>query len=209
MPKEINIKARGKYGRAKDKALTHTERKNLINNLDNTRDRAILIAGAYAGMRQGEIVQCRKSWLEFQEFGVKKVLAIKIPSECRDLGNKLKLWRPKTRRPRTTYLFDMGLAREFFNYFNDNEEGIRMDPRNLSEYRVKIKMGDIIGRKISSHCLRAGSTTYITTELNLKISDASSMLGHKDERTTLDHYKGVNQASTEASIFARYNEVKD
>ena len=209
MPKEINLNQRGKYGKSKDKALTYTERTNLINNIENTKDRVILIGGAYAGLRQGELVQCRKDWLEWKEFGDKKVLAINIPGECRNLKNKYGVWKPKTRRSRTTYIFDLGLAREFYNYFNDNELGINISERNLSEYRVKIIMGNMIGRKISSHCLRASTTNYLVKELGLDIGDAATLLGHKDERTTLDHYKGLSKANTEASIYKILNKVNN
>jgi len=200
MPKEININKRKAYGSSKDKSITYTERENLINNLENTRDRVILIAGAYAGMRQGEIVQCRLDWLEWQNYNNIKILAINIPDETRDLKNKLKLWRPKTKRPRTTYIFDSMLAREFYNFFKDNPKGINLCERNLSEYRVKIIMGNMIGRKISSHCLRAGATNYLIKEIGLDVGDASTILGHRDERTTLDHYKGLSKSNTEANI---------
>jgi len=206
MPKEININVRKKYGKSKDKALSYTERENLIDNLENTRDRVILILGAYAGMRQGEIIQCRKEWLDWKDFGKKKVLAINIPAECRNIKNKLELWRPKTRRERTTYIFDVGLAREIYNFFKDNSLGVNISERNLSEYRVKIIMGDMIGRKISSHCLRAGATNYLIKEIGLDIGDTATILGHKDERTTLDHYKGLSKANTEASILKIFNE---
>lgn len=197
--KEIKLNVRGKYGSAKDKALTVTERLKLFDVLLDRKDRVILILGALAGMRQGEMVQCRKSWLSWKDFGDTKVLVITIPNECRNMKMKYEVWRPKVRRGRITYVFNPVYARELFNFYQVTES-INLVERNISEYRVKYKMGDIINRKISGHCLRAGATYYLRKEVGLDDIDIASMLGHKDLRTTHGHYTAINTANTEASI---------
>ncbi len=203
----INLNQRGKYGSSKDKALLPSEFAILKDNLKNPMDRVILLLGYVAGLRAGEILQCRKEWLNWIELNNKKVLSVNIPSECRNVKMKYEIWRPKTKRPRNTYIIDSAFAQEIFSYFEHVESIPIKSERNLSEYRVKVKFTSLLpprNHNLSSHCLRAGSTDYLRT-LGFGIRDVAYMLGHKDERTTLSHYNKPTQSGVESAIMEIMN----
>jgi len=195
---EINLNKRQKYGSAKDKAVTINEAEHIIKELKNPTDRAIFILGFYAGLRVCEIAQIRSSWIKWEKLGNAEVLLITIPDEARDNFNNYKVWCAKSKTGRTTYIFNQVLGKEIEQYFIYNNF-INLSKRNISEYRIKKIMGKIINRKISAHCLRAGST-YQYSQYGLNRSDVAYILGHKDTRTTDAHYTAINKANTENSI---------
>ena len=190
---EINIKARGKYGSAKDKALTPDKRKELLSLLSG-KEKIIFILGAYAGLRVGEIQQARKEWICRKVFNNKEVLAITIPNECRDIKNKYKIWRPKTKRARTTYIFDPQIFSDveaYFNYVDDLKLSVRgIQALSYRKFETSI------------HSLRATAQNYFKYELNLPTEIIAVMLGHRDIRTTLQHYTSLNTAQAESFLFS-------
>ena len=155
MNREITIKKSKKgikYSKSADKALTFEELEYLQYNINNIRERIILIGLAFAGLRIGELVQCRKDWLRWDvlDSGDKKkrVLAIDIPSQDRNILNKYMLWTPKTKTERTTYILDELLSQTFFDYYMNNNNGISSEfetknllhlNRNISVYIVGTK----------------------------------------------------------------------
>lgn len=147
---------RGKYGKSSEKALSFPELDYLRYNLDEIKERIILIGNAYTGMRIEEFIQCRKEWIRFDilEHDGKKlrVLAIDIPEEDKNITNLYSTWRPKTRNARTTYIIDELLAQEFYNYY-------KLHPKGISE-EFKSKKVKSIARNIS---------TYIIGEKFLKL----------------------------------------
>lgn len=202
---EINLNQ--KYGSSKDKALLPSEFKTLNSKLKKPMDRIILLLGYVGGLRAGEIIQCRKSWFNWIELDNVEVLAINIPSECRDIKNLYAIWRPKTKNARTTYIIDRVIGTEIYSYYQHNESIPIKSERNLSEYRVKVKFTELLpprNHKLSSHCLRAGCTDYLRTK-GFGVRDVAYMLGHKDERTTLSHYNKPTQAGVESSIMEIMN----
>jgi integrase len=191
----ININSRGNYGSAKDKALHPSARDELFNKLTNLRDRTILILGCYGGLRVGEIQQVRKEWLKRQKINDKEVLTITIPEECRDINNLYKLWRPKTKRGRTTYLFNKELWLEVENYYNYNisiQLGIRAI-QNISYNKFNVNI----------HSLRAMAQNYFKFEMNMPIEVIAVLLGHKDINTTTKHYMSLNSAQAESYLLQK------
>jgi len=191
----LNINSRGKYGSAKDKALNPSARDELFRKLTNLRDRTILILGCYGGLRVGEIQQVRKDWLKRQKINDKEVLTITIPDECRDINNLYKLWRPKTKRGRTTYLFNKELWLEVENYYNYNisiQLGIRAI-QNISYNKFNVNI----------HSLRAMAQNYFKFEMNMPIEVIAVLLGHKDIKTTTKHYMSLNSAQAESYLLQK------
>ncbi|MFO7814407.1 MAG: hypothetical protein R6V14_01485 [Halanaerobiales bacterium] len=193
--KKINIKARGKYGSAKDKALKPDKRKEILRSLSG-RDKVAFILSAHAGLRVGEIEQCRKEWLERKTFKEKEVLAISIPAECRNIQNKYEIWRPKTKRERTTYIFEPELYSDVEAYFNYNES-VKLTIRGLQDVSYR-KFG------VNIHSLRATAQNYMKYELLLPTEIIAVMLGHKDVRTTLQHYTSLNTAQAESYLINHF-----
>ena len=148
-------KPRGSYGKSKDKALSTDELNYLTFELHNDRDRVILIGNAYGGMRIGEFIQCRLSWLEWTTLddGNNKmhVLAIKIPHEDKNIVNlnSKVLWSPKTHDScRTTYIIDENFAQQFYSFYKKNPRGIcecfkskdhKSIERNISAYIIAVR----------------------------------------------------------------------
>ncbi len=190
--KEINLNSRGKYGSAKDKALSPNKRKEVLKSLKDDKNKVLFILGAYAGMRVGEIEQCRLNWLERLDIEGKEVLAINIPHECRDINNKYSIWRPKTKNGRTTYLFDKELYLEVENFYKYNE-GFSIGIRALQNRCYKIT-------GVSPHALRATAQNYFKYEEGFTAEVIATILGHKDIRTTLQHYNSMNRAQVEAYL---------
>lgn len=198
MTKHINLKK--PYGSSKEKALTIREMDFLERNLEDTKNRIILIGLAYAGLRQGELYQCRKSWLHWQDTeSGERILAVNIPNEDRNIKNKLQIWRPKTRRERTTFIMRQDLGKEFYNFFKENSKGIDIDPNMISMYRVKKQMGDMLERKnISGHALRASYVTYMKHVYGASPNFIAATYGHTDIRMTMKHYEGISRGNAEA-----------
>jgi integrase len=192
----ININTRGKYGSAKEKALTPNERVRIYSECKDNKDKIIFILSAYAGLRVGEITQVRTEWLKRDKFGDKEVLSIAIPNECRDLRNKYKIWKPKTKNSRTTYLFSKELWLEVENYFKYNES-IGLSLRGIQERCYRLT-------KVSIHGMRATAQNYFKYEMDLPAEVIAVFLGHKDIRTTLQHYNTLNKAQAESFLIQRY-----
>lgn len=199
MVKIINLKQ--EYGKSKDKALPPKERDELHKQLKDTKDKILFILGAYGGLRVGEIAQCRFNWLEWKEFNDEKVLAINIPNEDKDSKNLYKLWRPKTKKGRTTYIFKNDCANELYFYFKHNERGLQLTERAL-RYRVSRSWGL---KNFSPHALRAMAQNYFLYELNFEPKVIAVMLGHSDIRTTMKFYNTMNKASVESYLVNRGN----
>ncbi len=208
------LNRRGDYGSAKDKSLLVTEFEILNKELTNPMDRTILSLGYLGGLRAGEMLQCRLSWMSWVEFNNKRVLKITIPDNCRDINNKHSIWKQKKPRKnkdidytRQTYVLDVSAAVELYSYFQHNESIPLTTERTLSEYRVKVKLGSLLTDRtkvLSSHCLRAGATDNFRI-LGFSIRNVAYMLGHRDERTTLGHYNKPTQAGVESSIMEIMN----
>jgi integrase len=195
----ININARGKYGSSKDKALTPNKREEVYKNLKDNKDKVIFILSAYAGLRVGEIYQMRKEWLERTFFNEKEVLKINIPNECRDIRNKYRIWRPKTKSGRSTYIFDKERFLEVESFFNYNES-LGLAIRTI-QYRVYKMCG------VSIHSLRATAQNYFKYEMNFPAEVIAVFLGHKDIRTTLQHYNTLNVAQAESFLIQKYKNI--
>jgi len=196
--KIINIIQRGKYGSAKDKALTPESRKETYTQCRDAKDKVFYILGAYAGMRVGEMEQCRKDWVKRSSFSGKECLSITIPDECRNNHNKYEVWRPKTKNGRTTYIFDKELWIEVENFYNYNDDlGLTIRGIQSRCYRLT---------KTSVHSLRATAQNFLKYEMLFPAEVIAVLLGHKDVRTTMQHYNTLNRAQAESYLVQRYKE---
>lgn len=194
--KIIDLNKRGKYGSAKDKAKSLKELQELLKILKDPKSRMIIILCGFAGFRVGELTQLRKEWLNRIDFNGKEVLSINIPNECRDINNKYSIWRPKTKRERTTYLFDKELFLEVEHFYLYNES-INLKIRGLQNRTYKL-----IG--VSIHSLRASATNYYRF-INMPIEVTSVFLGHKEIKTTQKHYSSLNKAMAENYLLNTLN----
>lgn len=209
--KVINLNARGKYGKSADKSLEFEELEFLRYGLEDKKERLILIATAYAGLRIGELVQCRKEWLRWDVLvsGEDKlrVLAIDIPEKTRNILNLYSNWNPKTKSKRTTYIIDENLAELFYGFYMDNPKGIselfksknhKSICRNISTYIIGTKFlkyliefhrsngkeeDEIkeIRSKLSSHPLRSTYENLLFYKYKISIDISASILGHSEE----------------------------
>lgn len=151
--KIIKLNQRKKYGKSSDKALSFQELDFLRYHIEDIKEKTILIGTAFSGMRISELVQCRLSWLRWDILenrnGKKlRVLAIDIPGETKDIFNKYRLWSPKTKKSRTTYILDETLAESFKLFYETYPDGIsklfksknmKSIIRNISIYTIGIK----------------------------------------------------------------------
>lgn len=157
-----------KYGSAADKALSFEELEYLRYNIQDHRNRVILIGTAFGGMRITELIQCRKAWCRWDTLEAngekKRVLAIDIPIEDKNIVNKhMKDWRIKTynkwkvsgQLKRTTYILDETLATEFMLFYNERPDGIstlfkskkeKSIARNISSYIISVIFKDVLLR---------------------------------------------------------------
>lgn len=203
--KKVNLNKRGDYGSAKDKALNPTDRETLYSKLKHQQDKVIFLLGSYAGLRVGEIEQIRKDWIERKKFNNKEVLAITIPLECRNMRNKYFIWKSKSKKQRTTYLFNKEQWLEVESYFNVNEN-VNLSIRGLQE-RVYRFTAMILLKKKSIHTLRATAQNYLKYEMNLIPEVIAVILGHEDVRTTLQHYNTLDTAQAESFLIQKFKEV--
>jgi len=203
--KEINLRA---TGHSKDKALTPSERDRLRTELKHEKLRIVFILGAYAGLRCREIAQTRFSWIEWQEIEGKKILVLNIPTEARDIRNKYKLFRPKTKVGRTTYIFDNELANEVYFYYKHNIDGLVVSESYIRR-EVRKHFNTMLGRSldyedkhlaVSTHALRSTAQNYFKFELGHADEFIQLCFGWKDLRTIQNHYRTMNRASGESYL---------
>lgn len=172
---------RGDYGKSSDKSPRFEELDYLRYNLNNRRDKIILIGVGFAGLRIEEFVQNRLAWMywEILENGEKKmrVLRIRIPEQDKEIVNpNSKLpWSPKTKQSiRSTYILDETLAETFMNFYQEH-------PKGISEL-FKTKKTESVCRNISS---------YIIAVQWLEI------LREYHRKKLLEKYKGVEIAQSQ------------
>ena len=227
----IQIDVRNKRGSAKDKALSPNERKYLLETIVEPKHRIILILEGLGALRTEEMAQCRFSWLKRTSFNGVEVLAVNIPSQDSDTRDKKKKWynaqttinkdtnfnkfKTKVREPRTTYIFELNLIFEVFEWFRNNPDGLQMTRQNISTIIVKNKFRPLIDKLreeeglneeeikkkgLTSHGLRASAINYFYYERNLPMNVIKVIVGHKDERTTQKHYESMNKESVEGFL---------
>jgi integrase len=198
----IELDIRKKRGSSKTKALTQEEKFNLLNTfeqLGSKKDLAILILGAYAGLRVGEITQVRPEWLKFikvkSESGQDlEILEINLPEECYSLRKKYRttIFRTKNRKARTTFIFDLKLAMFIKNYFDYEDVALS---RQAVLYRV-YSWNKILNRQknvLTVHALRSTATNYMIYEKKLAPEFVQMCLGHTDIRTTYENYRSTGK----------------
>jgi len=201
--KEINLNKRGNYGSSKDKALTPTERGILEKKIDNDRDKVLFLVMVYAGLRVGEVEQLRFEWLKkvYDDKKDRQYLVIHIPNEAKNIRNKYKLWRPKTRRERYIYLFDSDIYNEIY-FFLKTHNNFGISVRQIRN--IVYSWGKILKKNISPHALRATCQNYWKYELDLKLEVISYMLGHINVKTTLSFYDTRDVAQVESYLLNIY-----
>jgi integrase len=197
--KHINLNARGKYGKASEKALTFDELDYLRHNIENRREKIILIGLAYAGLRISEFVQCRKMWLSWKVLqnseGKKlKALSINIPIKDRDVVNKHLEWNPKTKSSRTTYILDEVMGELFMQFYNDHPDGIKelfksklkkSIATNISVYIIGVKFLNYLQNYHSEKLL--SENTWNIQQTEQKIQEVRPKLSSHPLRSTFEN----------------------
>lgn len=201
----IEIDLRQKRGSAKDHALEQNDRKILERELTK-ENKIIYILGSYAGMRAEEIEQMRFSWLEWVEFEDKKILSINIPSQDRNVRNKLKKFQTKSRDMRTTYIFNPEFATYLFTWYESKEDGLKISRQAIWK-RVK-KWNKIINREsnlLHPHALRSSAQNLWKFEYGYDDVFIQLCFGWKDMNTMLRHYRTMNKASGQSYLIQQLN----
>ena len=210
----INIDLTEKRGSAKDLALTPAERSKLLTELNDNKDRVILLLGCYAGLRAEEISEMRYSWLEWANLNEIRVLKIKIPvsdistrkQHYKDGGLKYGKFKQKKEWKTAIYIFDLDIANQIYYFYENNKDGLQMSRQNITTSRVSKHFKAIIGRDITTHALRGTYANYITQEFRFPNGEkpdpmfVKTQLRHKDLRTTMKHYKSETIAHQEAYL---------
>lgn len=221
----IKIDLRNKKPSAKELALEPKERTKLNKTLLAKKDRIIFLLGCYAGLRAEEISQCRFDWLKWSIINDFKVLAIQIPKEdkstrkehYKDGSKKYAKFKQKKDWSKTAiYIFDNEVANEIYYYFDSNREGLQISRvvitqhyvsgRTRSGHWINGHFSKILGRKVTTHALRATYTNYITQEFRLPNGEkldpmfVKTQLRHSDIKTTMKHYKSESKAHQEAYL---------
>ena len=192
----IEINLIKKRGSSKDKALTPQERTLLLDTFEKEEDKKnliILILGAFAGLRVSEIAQVRKEWLKLTKINDKEVLEINVPEKDTDLRNQYKDFKTKTKKARTTFIFDLKHAYFIKNVFDYKNIALS---RQAILKRVNI-WNKLINReknKLTVHALRSSCANYLIYELKMSPEFTQICLGHSDIRTTYAHYRSLGKS---------------
>ena len=200
----IEIELKEKRGASKDHALTLKEREKLERNL-NKEHKIIYILGSQAGLRVTEIEQMRFSWIEWQQFGDKKVLAINIPQSDRNILNKYRVFQTKNRNPRTTYIFNIELATQIYTWYESNTEGIQIT-RQAVHKKVKTWNKWLLREEntIHPHALRSTAQNIWKFELGFDDTFIQLCFGWKDLNTMMKHYRTMNKSSGESYLIQQF-----
>jgi len=199
----IEIDLRQKRGSSKDHSLNMKEREILEKEL-TAKNKIIYLLGAYAGLRVTEIEQMRFSWLEWKTINDKKVLAINLPNQDRNILNKLKQFKTKNRNSRTTYIFNIEFAQNIFTWYEINKDGIQMT-RQAIHQRVK-NWNKYLNRENNNlHCHALRSTAQNIWKFELGFDDIFIQLcfGWKDLNTMVQHYRTMNVSSGESYLYSK------
>ena len=192
---------RNKYGKSSEKALSFEELDYLKFNLQELRDRILLIGSAYAGLRIGELVQCRLEWLRWDmltnaDGKQMRVLAIDIPKESRNILNLYEIWRPKTKTERTTYILDEVLAQTFILFYQEHPKGIgelfkskktKSLIKNLSSYVIAVRFKKMLQQYHIENFKTISNGKLSQDELKTKAQEIRSKLSAHPLRSTYEN----------------------
>ncbi|MDA3856450.1 MAG: site-specific integrase [Candidatus Woesearchaeota archaeon] len=218
-------------------ALTPEQRQFLIRDIKinqnlkfNPKHLVMLYLMIYAGLRRGEVVQVRKSWLSKSRLiinGVERdLLLIDIPYRTNDIrkGKGKFIWKAKTRKSqRVTIVFDEHVSTYIEAYYESNPTGVQCstdyiykvvasDKRYSFRSRIvnceeKTNEGndliiDIEKERLSNLIPHSLRSTYayVCKELGLDNEQIAELLGHDDVKTLKQSYFQNTRQSLVLSI---------
>jgi len=215
MKKSDSVK---KIKSSKYAALSKDERiwleKDLLSDKDyvfNQKHIVIFYLMVYAGLRRGEVVQCRKDWLTLVKMDIngveRNLLQISVPYKDRDIikgGNWM--WKAKSKHSeRTIIVLEESVSMYLKTYFDANKNGVGFSTdylyRVVSDSSLRFsfknrlqKMPDIsVSEKkrledIKPHALRATYAFHLKEDYNIPNEQIKDLMGHGDSRLIDKHY---------------------
>lgn len=218
-------------------ALTPEQRQFLIKDIRsnenlqfNQKHLVMLYLMMYAGLRRGEVVQVRKSWLSKSKLvinGVERdLLLIDIPYRTNDIrkGKGKFIWKAKTRKSqRVSIVFDEQVSTYIEAYYESNPTGVQCstdyiykvvasDKRYSFKSRIlncsekTLEGNDLISEaekeRLSNLIPHSLRSTYayVCKELGLDNEHIAELLGHDDVKTLKDSYFQNTRQSLVLSI---------
>jgi integrase len=218
-------------------ALTPEQRQFLIRDIKsnenlqfNQKHLIMFYLMVYAGLRRGEVVQVRKSWLSKSKLvinGVERdLLLIDIPYRTNDIrkGKGKFIWKAKTRKSqRVTIVFDEQISTYIEAYYESNPTGLQCSTDYIykvvsssKRYSFKSRIlnckertpegNDLIPEtekeRLSNLIPHSLRSTYayICKELGLDNEQIAELLGHDDVKTLKKSYFQNTRQSLVLSI---------
>ena len=150
-----NVKKELSYKhKSKEDALLENEVEDLIDACKNKKEKFVIITLIYTGMRVGELIHMRKSWLNWQDERIEIPLKRECDcNECKVYRNGV--WSPKTKAgERKIKLLDprvKTILREYFTLFDE----INMTRAGVWHLVKRVAKRTKIPHKIYPHAIRA------------------------------------------------------
>jgi len=190
-----------KIKHSKDYALNKEEREELEKLIKTPKQKIIFYLTAYAGLRRGEVAQCRLEWLSFEKFNFngeeKEYLVINIPYRTTDIRKPKYIWKAKTRQAeRTTIIFNEKISSYVLSYFEQNPKGIYCSEdyiyKVVAGKKEKYSFTNLINKELFPHSLRS-TYVYILKEYGLQDNEIEFLMGWEDVRTIKNYFKRTKQ----------------
>lgn len=166
-----------------DNCLKPEEMESMIKVCDKPREKLLLACSMLFGMRAGEIVHFKESWLSYQNNKI--MIPAEQPCGCKDC--KGGDWSPKTRRgARAIPLWhDWGktVVKEYFGLYKDS--GIK-SRRTIHNYIKRLAERARIQDRVYPHALRATAASHFA-EMGMSAQGLCEVMGWEDLRTA-QHY---------------------
>jgi len=167
-----------------DDALTPEEMEAMIKASNTPKEKMVIASSMLFGMRTGEIMHMRESWLSYQNDKI--MIPESQPCECWECRNK-KEWRPKTDRgTRAIPLWhDWGNAsiKGFFGLYKDSGIKTRMTVYNIVK---RVAKRGRVQTHTYPHALRATAASHFA-EMGMSAQGLCEVMGWSDLRTA-QHY---------------------
>lgn len=174
-----NVKKELSYThKSKEHSLLDNEVEELINACKTKKEKFIIITLIYTGMRIGELIHMRNSWLNWQDERIE--IPLKRECDCYECGvYRGKVWSPKTKAGvRKIKLLDprvKTILREYFTLFDE----VHLTRAGAWHLVKRVAKRTKISHKIYPHALRATSAHIFAHKHKLSAPTLAYVMGWK------------------------------
>lgn len=146
----------------KEDSLNPGELVNLIDVCHSLRSKFIVYSLVFGGLRVGELVHLKRTWINWEENTI--TVPLRQKCNCKEcLEYREGMWKPKTRKGARTFRIDPRLRPVMENYLNASD-GLSVTRQRVWQIIKELSEIARILHNTYPHCLRATCATILAYE---------------------------------------------